>query len=154
MFTLFKTLISQKVYHFEQQNKIHIIKIKELEFIQFKRQRLTNYFWSYRFLKSNAPIFSGRRKYFILIVSVDKIYKNSTQTNVFHNINLLRWQLHMYPDHSWRCDNWSLCNWQAIHNLWHTTLLAGTQCQNSLHWKLETWLKRIFLQNQNNYVNI
>jgi len=35
LLTLFKTLISQKVCHFEQQNKNHIFRIKELEFIQF-----------------------------------------------------------------------------------------------------------------------
>ena len=67
LFTLFKTLISQKVCHFEQQNKIYIIRIKKLEFIQFKWQRLIKYLWSYRFLKSNAPIFSDRRKWFFPI---------------------------------------------------------------------------------------
>ncbi len=68
LFTLFKTLISKKVCHFELQNKIHIIRIKKLEFIQFKWQRLKKHLWSFRFLKSNAPIFSCWRKYSCLSI--------------------------------------------------------------------------------------
>jgi len=37
----FKLYFSQKVCRFEQQNKINIIRIEELEFIQFKWKRLS-----------------------------------------------------------------------------------------------------------------
>ena len=66
LISLFRPLISQKLCHFELQNKIHIIRIKKLNFIQLKLQRLLKYLLSYIFLMSNAPIFSGQRKYFFL----------------------------------------------------------------------------------------
>jgi len=70
LFTLFKTLISQKVCHFEQQNKIHIIRNKELDFFQFKWQRLIKYFRAYIF-KCDSTFFpvGGSIKYEILLVS-------------------------------------------------------------------------------------
>jgi hypothetical protein len=50
-----------------KKNKIHIIRIIELEFIQFKWQKLIKYLWSNRVLKSNAPFFSRRGKKLITL---------------------------------------------------------------------------------------
>jgi hypothetical protein len=68
LLTFFKTLISQKQRHSELQNKFNLIRNKLLEFIQFSFNRLLSNFLSFRFLKSNAPFFSGRRKYKRLLI--------------------------------------------------------------------------------------
>ncbi len=96
MFTLFKTILSLKLWYIEQQNKFKLIRNELLEFIQFSLLRLLNIFWVLDFL-SLMHLFSGRRKYLNKFIN-DSILKqnygfvsnNVSKKNVTHS-SFLSW---------------------------------------------------------------